>query len=156
MSKKPFYENGLKFECQGSGNCCSSRGSYGYVYLTKKDRKNIAELLQITTTAFTKTYCKKVEDIYCLKEDYYPEGTLNPDCQFLNNNKCKIYKARPTQCRTWPFWPENMNPRAWNKNVVNFCPGVDKGKIISKKQIEHAMAKELDAEKELEISGFFS
>ena len=150
MSRKLFYEKGIKFECQGSGKCCSSRGAYGYVYLTEEDRKNIAELLKITTAGFTKKYCKKVEDIYCLKEEYFPDGEINPDCRYLEGTRCGIYKARPTQCRTWPFWPENMTPRAWNKNVASFCPGVNKGKLFTKKQIDTILEKEKTSDKELQ------
>ena len=149
MSKKLFYENGLKFECQGSGKCCSSRGAYGYVYLTKTDRKNISELLDMPMASFTKKYCRKVEDIYCLKEEFFPDGEINPDCRYLEGTRCKIYKARPTQCRTWPFWPENMTPRAWNKNVVSFCPGVNKGKKFSKNQVEKIMAEDKSVDLEL-------
>ena len=30
---------------------------------------------------------------------------------------------RPTQCRTWPFWPENLrNNRAWH-SAAKTCPG---------------------------------
>ena len=29
-----------------------------------------------------------------------------------------------------------MNSKVWNKEVVNFCPGIGKGKIISKKRID--------------------
>ena len=35
--KKINYKEGIKFECQSSGNCCVSRGSYGFVYLSLKD-----------------------------------------------------------------------------------------------------------------------
>ena len=37
MNKNDIIKKGTKFECQGSGNCCVSRNSYGYVYLSKKD-----------------------------------------------------------------------------------------------------------------------
>ena len=36
-SKKLNNLKGINFQCQGSANCCISRGSYGYVYLSKKD-----------------------------------------------------------------------------------------------------------------------
>ena len=36
-----IFKNGIKFQCQGSSNCCVSRGMYGYVYLSKKDAKNL-------------------------------------------------------------------------------------------------------------------
>ena len=34
--KKIKYENGIKFQCQESSNCCVSRGSHGFVFLSKK------------------------------------------------------------------------------------------------------------------------
>ena len=40
-------EKGIRFECQGSGNCCVSRGSYGFVYLSKKDIKKLSKELKI-------------------------------------------------------------------------------------------------------------
>ena len=36
------------------------------------------------------------------------------DCVFLKEDPergrktCSIYPVRPLQCRTWPFWPENL------------------------------------------------
>ena len=36
-------EKGIRFECQGSGNCCVSRGTYGFVYLSKKDIKKLSD-----------------------------------------------------------------------------------------------------------------
>ena len=29
-----------------------------------------------------------------------------------------------------------MNSKKWNKEVLNFCPGIGKGKIISKEKID--------------------
>ena len=37
------YKNGIKFKCQSSGNCCISRGSYGFVYLSKNDLTRFAK-----------------------------------------------------------------------------------------------------------------
>jgi len=56
-------------------------------------------------------------------------------CRFLDpvtKKRCLVYEARPAQCRTWPFWPENMNARAWDREVVAFCPGVGKGRRTRK------------------------
>jgi len=41
MKKDKWYADGIRFECQGSGKCCSSRGEYGFVYLTKGDRESM-------------------------------------------------------------------------------------------------------------------
>lgn len=130
MGKK-FYEEGLQFQCQGSGNCCVSRGEYGFVFLTLEDRKNLAKSTGLSLAAFTKKYCDRTKGIWHLKED-----PSRMECAFLKNNRCSVYEGRPTQCKTWPFWPEVMNAKTWKKEVATFCPGVGKGKIHSKTSIE--------------------
>lgn len=132
---KPFWQNGIRFECQGSGKCCTSRGAYGYVYLTLQDRRRLAKHLKLTTSAFTRQYCERDEDFFYLK---------NPDrdCRFLDGKRCTVYEGRPTQCRTWPFWPENMNAKAWAREVVTFCPGVGKGRLYSADEIREQMGQE--------------
>lgn len=132
MDRK-FYEDGLKFECQGSGKCCTSRGSYGYVYLTLQDRKRFAAYFKMRTSSFTRKYCEKTEGYVHLKAP-------GADCQFLEGKRCGVYSARPSQCRTWPFWPENLTARAWTKEVASFCPGVGKGRLHSKEEIEKIMS----------------
>ena len=58
------------------------------------------------------------------------------DCVFLDRSSmpgkavCKLYEQRPRQCKTWPFWPDNLeSPQAWKslKLGPEGCPGVDKG-----------------------------
>lgn len=141
MSRKPWYKDGLKFQCQSSGNCCVSRGEYGFVYLTLEDRIRMAKHLKVTLHRFEQDYCQKSDDFYHLKED--PE---RPECHFLKENKCSIYQARPTQCRTWPFWPENMSARAWKKEVAAFCPGVGKGHKIDFDKIQKTIELQSSAE----------
>ena len=47
-----------------------------------------------------------------------------------------IYPVRPGQCRTWPFWSENLaSPNAWNKTAQK-CPGINRGKLYSYEQIQ--------------------
>lgn len=128
---RPFYSDGLKFECQGSGNCCTSHGEFGFVFLTLDDRRRFAKHLNISTAQFTRQYCDMRDGVWHLKED-----PKNPDCMFLKNKRCSVYEARPTQCRTWPFWPEVMTPKAWKEEVASFCPGVGKGKLWSREEIE--------------------
>jgi hypothetical protein len=124
-----FWKKGIRFECQGTGRCCTSRGSYGYVYLTLKDRRRLAEHLKISTLSFTRRYCSKTSGHFHLKD-------FRKDCQFLKGKGCSVYEARPTQCRTWPFWPENMNARSWARDVVEFCPGIGKGRLYSEEEIQ--------------------
>ncbi len=106
-----------------------SRGTYGYVYLTLKDRQRFAKFMGLATAVFTRRFCKKTGGHFHLRA---PEK----NCEFLKDRQCTVYEARPTQCRTWPFWPENMNAKTWNQEVAPFCPGVGKGKTFSPDEIE--------------------
>lgn len=130
MKNKDWWHKGLRFECQGSGKCCVSHGGYGHVYLTLEDRRRMAGHLGISTTAFTRKYCDQKNEVWKLKDG------PTPACPFLQQKQCGIYEARPTQCRTWPFWPEVLEPRTWMKDVLSFCPGVGRGKVWSKEDVE--------------------
>ena len=60
----------------------------------------------------------------------------NKQCPFLGKSGCDIHPAKPTQCRTYPFWPEIVERRStWRANG-RFCPGIGKGPLI---QIGSAM-----------------
>jgi len=126
-----WWGEGVRFECQGSGKCCTSHGEFGFVFLTLEDRQRMAKHLKISTSVFTRKYCDKLGPAFHLKED-----GKNPDCLFLREKRCSIYEARPVQCRTWPFWPEVMPAKAWKKEVVSFCPGVGKGRVWTREEIE--------------------
>ncbi len=138
-------EKGIRFECQGSGNCCVSRGSYGFVYLSKKDIKKLSKELKITQQNFIKNYCQKTDGYIHLKELKKNNG----NCIFLIDKKCSVYKSRPIQCRTWPFWPENMNTKTWNNDISKNCPGIGKGKIYNKEEILKQV--QIDYENEINI-----
>jgi uncharacterized protein len=139
--KTKWYSEGVRFECQGSGNCCKSRGEYGFVYLTFKDRQRFAKFFKIPTRAFTNKYCGKTKGYFHLKLTYDKQGREEPNCLFLVDNKCSVYQGRPMQCRTWPFWPEVMNPKVWKEEVIQFCPGIGKGKLYKEKEIEALLKK---------------
>ena len=137
MEKKIINE-GIKFQCQGSGNCCVSHGSQGYVYLSDKDLNNISKFFKITPKFFIKKYCEYTDGFLHFKE-IRDDG----QCQFLKNKKCTIYQARPTQCKTWPFWKENLNTKKWNTYIKSFCPGIGKGEIISSTKIKKIVEEDI-------------
>lgn len=154
-----WYAKGIRFQCQGSGQCCVSHGEYGFVYVTAGDRKRMAKLRGISTSEFTRKYCLKEEGLFRLKDgeplnletwqaDGSAKATAKP-CIFLVNKRCAIYEARPTQCRTWPYWPETMSAKAWKKDVVQFCPGVDKGRVWSREEIDANLKEQRDWENDV-------
>jgi pheromone shutdown protein TraB len=66
-----------------------------------------------------------------LKEKY------NYDCVLLDEDgHCRTYEVRPNQCRTWPFWPTNLeSPAAW-EDAAQGCPGIGTGPVYSFEVIE--------------------
>ena len=144
MDKK-FYEKGIKFECQGSSKCCVSRGTYGFVYISSKDLNRLSKFFSMSNIQFINKYCSRTDGYLHLKEI-----NKSGNCQFLEGSKCLVYKARPEACRSWPFWKENMNAKTWNKEILDFCPGIGKGKIISFAKIEIKINKDLKNESLIE------
>jgi uncharacterized protein len=132
-----LIKNGIRFECQGEGKCCVTRGKYEYVYLSFSDRKRIASHLKLSLETFTVLYVKKGGGLYQLKY-------RDKNCPFLKQNRCAVYDARPWQCRTWPFWPENMSADVWEKEISSFCPGIGKGRLYTAEEIENILAKKQD------------
>jgi len=139
------YKNGIRFECQGSGNCCVSRDSYGFVYLSDVDIKRFSKFFKITQKKFKEKYCQITDGFIHLCE----KSKLNGKCIFLKNKKCTVYTSRPSQCRTWPFWKDNMNVKVWNQDISINCPGIGKGKVIKRKEIDKFLKEDLINEKSI-------
>jgi Fe-S-cluster containining protein len=124
-----FYSEGIRFACQSTGRCCTSRGEYGFVYLNDADQARLAAHLGVSVPELVAQHCSRTEGQVHLA---HPER----DCAFLDGNRCGIYEARPEQCRTWPFWPENMRAKTWRTEVASFCPGVGKGRLYTAAEID--------------------
>ncbi len=127
-----FYNDGLRFSCISCGDCC--RISDGYVWLTHEIEHAICELLDISAEEFRKSYTEVVDKKVALK------SLSNGDCIFYNEKQgCKIYDARPLQCRTFPFWPENVKSAQYWQRAGEMCPGIDKGELHDKDEIERCL-----------------
>lgn len=124
-----FYANGLRFQCTGCGECCRARhGKPSWVYVTIDERRRLAKHLKLSTSAFTRRYCEKPHGFYHLK---HPTS----DCMFLDGARCTVYAARPGQCRTFPFWRENMGSQEWAKTARE-CEGIGRGRRWTREEIE--------------------
>ncbi len=126
----PWYTDGLRFEClPDCGSCCTNHDDYAYVYLNSGEPERLAEFLDLGPEAFNERYTAVVERHIVLKTEL-------PDCPFLSDNRCSVYPVRPVQCRSFPFWDENLlNPEHW-KRLREFCPGIDRGPLLSLPVIE--------------------
>jgi Fe-S-cluster containining protein len=119
-SSGPWYRDGLSFTCTRCGACCT--GAPGYVWVDGPEIDRLAASRGESPEEFSRAFVRRVGDRLSLIEK--PGG----DCVFWDRSAgCTVYEARPVQCRTWPFWPENVeSPEAW-EHVTGVCPGAGKG-----------------------------
>ena len=135
-TQRPWYADGLRFECAACGHCC--RWGAGYVWVSEREIHAMAEHLGTDVLEFARRYVRRVGTALSLTElpDYR--------CVFLDENeRCRVYPVRPTQCRTYPFWPENIKtPAAWQA-LEKDCPGLNRGRCYTPDEIE-ALARQTD------------
>ncbi len=113
---EPWFRDGLAFECTRCGACCT--GAPGYVWVDDEEIQALAGLLNLSLDAFARKYLRRVGGRISLIER--PGG----DCIFWSKSDgCTVYQARPVQCRTWPFWPENLESREDWDQATRTCPG---------------------------------
>lgn len=128
-----FYKDGLYFKCKQCSACC--RHEPGVVILSDNDIMRLCKHLRIEADEFIEKYCKSVYNskgyrVFSLIE------TRDYDCIFWSPKGCKVYRARPVQCRTYPFWDEIIkDEKAWNSEAKN-CPGMNSGDFHSKEKIK--------------------
>ncbi len=139
---KPWFKDGLRFKCTGCGQCCT--GSPGYVWVSPSEAEAIAEQLKISVEEFIQKYTRRVGNRLSLLER---RRNNNYDCIFLDGKRCTIYEARPEQCRTYPWWPENVNtPEDWKAEGVR-CEGINHpdAPLISLQEIQKHLPEEDDS-----------
>jgi hypothetical protein len=125
---------GLHFGCVACGRCCAGPGE-GYIWVTRPEIELIARHLSMTTEELRGRFLRRVG----LRTSIV-EHRLTKDCIFLrtvgDTRQCAIYAVRPAQCRSWPFWPENLaNPDAWNQAALR-CPGINRGRLYTGEEIQ--------------------
>ena len=122
----PWYRDGLCFSCTQCGHCCRIEG---YVWVSRREIAGISRFLEIDEEAFGRRYLRRVGRRWSLVEK------PNHDCIFWDEG-CTIYPVRPTQCRTFPFWPENVETVDDWKGTAAECPGCDNGRRYPEEEIQ--------------------
>lgn len=132
-SSLPWYKEGLRFNCTQCGKCCT--GGPGYVWVSQKEIEAMAQFLDLSVEIFSRRYLKKRDNQFLLVE----KKSENHACVFFKDNKCQVYGARPMQCRTYPFWPENLRTKESWELTSQECEGIrTDAPLISYEEIQLA------------------
>lgn len=126
----PWYKDGLNFTCTQCGNCCT--GAPGVVWVTEDEIAQIAEVRGTSVDEVRERHTRSVEGRVSLTE------RTNGDCTFFDpqTRRCTVYGARPSQCRTWPFWNSNLASREAWRTTQQSCPGAGNGQFVPLDEIE--------------------
>ncbi|MEJ2566262.1 MAG: YkgJ family cysteine cluster protein [Gammaproteobacteria bacterium] len=130
-----YEKTALRFQCTGCGRCCSGDPDY-YVFLTPAEAEGIRRYLQLSERWFRRHYLRHTP-----RDELVVNNQGGGSCVFLDqDNRCRIYAARPVQCRTYPFWPEVARSRtAWRREARR-CEGIDRGQVVPLTRIRALLA----------------
>ena len=131
----PWYKEGLSFKCTGCGKCCS--GSPGYVWVNDEEIEKLSNFLKISLADLKKKYLIQVGDRYSIRDLKH----ANYSCVFLKDNQCSVYEARPSQCKTYPFWPGIMKSEKNWIDEARVCEGIrDDCPKVTEEEIEEKLS----------------
>lgn len=105
------------------------------MWVSPAEAEAIAEQLKIPLEDFIKKYTRRIGNRLSLTER---RNNGQYDCVFLDGKRCNIYENRPAQCRSYPWWPENLeSAEAWRQEAKR-CEGIDapESPLISLEQIK--------------------
>ena len=146
--QEPFYSDGLRFGCTRCSKCC--RHTPGYVFLSEADIGPLLRALTVSRQVFLQKYCRRVRfgpvQRLSLKEK------PNVDCILWEAGGCSVYKARPLQCRSFPFWSSCLvSVQEWQFRGRQ-CPGIGTGPLHNREEIEDWLAQRIK-EPFIEVGG---
>lgn len=99
---RKWYGKSLTFACTACGACCRSPGK---VFINPAEATALADSLRLPLSSFMSQYTMTGENA---KGDVFTAlKSKKGGCILLDDatNQCSVYEQRPTQCRTYPFWP---------------------------------------------------
>ena len=126
---KPWYSEGLRFACTGCGACCKGEG---YVWVDESEIARLAEYLDMDSADFERRYLRRVGRRLALTD------AADLACVFWDEG-CTVYEARPRQCRTFPFWRDNVASEAAWELTAQESPGVNAGRLYSLGEIDRLL-----------------
>lgn len=120
-----WYAGGLQFSCQWRtcNACCRGQG---YVWVNDAEVDALAEHLGLAREAFIEQYTYRTLGRRALQSHGPGEN-----CVFLRDDGpgCTVYDVRPSQCQSYPFWPELLETADTWLTEADFCPGIHCGAV---------------------------
>jgi len=118
----------IRFRCLEECSACCELPD-GFVFIDKEEALAAAGFLNMEADEFLLHFTREFDHRRILANGG------DDHCVFLEDGKCLIYPVRPAQCRTYPFWPENLRNRDTWRQTQDECPGLGRGKRITKEEI---------------------
>ncbi|CEG43880.1 Predicted spermine/spermidine synthase [Plasmopara halstedii] len=115
----------LRFRCTECGKCCTGRG--GRVRVNDREIKELAAFKNLTVNDFKRKHTlelNKNNNGQNVTQSILLQTSDDNQCIFLQGSKCSVYKVRPTQCRTFPWWPEHLVSEYDWQLAANQCEGI--------------------------------
>lgn len=124
-----------RFECTRCQQCCARPGQ---VEFSAPEAFLAASFLQVPLAELTEAYMQPEGDRWVIRVE------KDAPCPFLTSEGCEIHPVKPSQCRTYPFWPEILEePGAWEAEA-EYCPGIGLGPVYDADDAEEIACGEKD------------
>mmetsp|Transcript_30662 Transcript_30662/g.99717 ORF Transcript_30662/g.99717 Transcript_30662/m.99717 type:complete len:496 (-) Transcript_30662:393-1880(-) len=133
-STDAWYADGLKFSCTSCGKCCSALpgAPAARVWVTAEEITRLAVHEGVAAEQLLEEATIVADGRLALARS--KDGA---SCIFLEGRKCRVHAARPTQCHTYPFWPQTVaTPVDWESTAF-VCEGInaDQATTVSAEEI---------------------
>ncbi len=94
----------------------------------------MAEYLGTGKSSFRRRYTRPAAGRVSLREK------KDGGCVFHSDEGCRVYRARPLQCRTFPFWLSVVRRRESWDAAARECPGMGRGRFYRTAEIVELIA----------------
>ena len=126
-----WKKENIRFECQSDCfKCCLQPG---VIYFSAEDIRRVSKYMELAPEKLQAGYLKKEGGQWLINVE------ADTPCPFLSRQGCVIHKAKPEQCRTYPFWRENLSSKTQWKSAAEFCPGIGLGPMIPPETIKDVL-----------------
>jgi Fe-S-cluster containining protein len=107
------------------------------VFISQSDLGDLCEYLPLDRRSVIDSYCRWVP--FGSAVHLSLQEKANKDCVFWKDGGCSVYPARPTQCRTYPFWNTIVDDEQHWNSEADECPGIGLGPAWPASKIAEAV-----------------